>query len=483
MPDKDKNLINADEMSENAVSGGTAAESFAESIAAAAESYADAIAANPPAPAVTDPAAPEAAEEIAAPVAEATHVAYVDPENVPLLEKPLKKPVAKKKAAASSPDDNSGRSVNPAASDTKEKKPAAKKAAAAAGAPKAAGAKKTAEKKTPAKDNAAEQAAAETLPDAAEPGSGGHAENVVPEGLIGGESVPAPAPVKAKKPFKPKDVTKLTAAQRQAEQEADPRSVAMKQEKLKAAPVKKKINETNSGLKLLYQPIFEPAKSNLIGFECLLRIYDIELGILTPGMFLDVAQKDLKLIKRLEDWSIEEVLKSSKKLKEQNVSILSVNISTKHFFDADFVETTSRIIERSEIRPTNIYFEMREEVLFGPYVEVVNKMTALQALGIKIGIDDFGTNFFDNAEPKSDFPLDMVKLPFGLVKRFLNDRKSKSLVRIILNYAKQKRIEVIALGVESKAQEEALLKMGVRQMQGYLYSKPLATQRMNLKKK
>lgn len=290
----------------------------------------------------------------------------------------------------------------------------------------------------------------------------------------------------ASETYKPKDISLATPAERmkdKAAKEADPRSIAAKQGKLKEAPVgKKKVNETNSGLKLLYQPVFEPAKELLIGFECLLRIYDVELGVLTPGMFLEVAQKDAKLIKRLEIWSVEEVLRSSKKLKDQNLQILSVNISTKHFFDSDFIETISRIIERAETRPQNIFFEFREEVLFGPYVEVVNKFAALQALGIKIAIDDFGTNYFAG-EKKPDFKLDMVKLPFGLVKQFLNDRKAKSVIRIIIAYAKQKKFDVVALGVETKAQEETLLKMGVRKMQGYLYSKPLTTQRVSIKKK
>lgn len=304
-----------------------------------------------------------------------------------------------------------------------------------------------------------------------------------PEGLIGQtveETESAPP-----KQFKPKAVMNQTAAERMKDKAAkaeDPRSVAAKQAKLKASPVgKAKVNETNSGLKLLYQPVFEPARNMLIGFECLLRIYDVELGILTPAMFLEVAQKDVKLIKRLEDWSIEEVLKASKKLREQNVSILSVNISTKHFFDADFVETTSRIIEKTEIKPYNIYFEMSEEVLFGPYVEVINKFASLRALGIKIAIDNFGASYFNADSSKPDFVLDMVKIPFGLVKKFMNDRKAKSLIRIIIAHAKQKKTDVIALGVETKQQEEALLKMGVRKMQGYLYSKPLATHKLNKK--
>ena len=381
--------------------------------------------------------------------------------------------------------------------------PAAQTAKAAQAAP--AREKKPTAKKAPAVKTVPAKKAAPQIIKAAGPkataGERGKAlehkkeEQPLPDDLYGiGEEEEA-APVKAApkkkiisggEAYQPGRVMEQTAAQRmkdKAAKEADPRSIASKQEKLKAQPVgKKKVNESNSGLKLLYQPIFEPAKNTLVGFECLLRIYDIELGILTPGMFLDVAQKDAKLIKRLEDWSVEEVLRASKKLKEQNLHILSVNISTKHFFDADFVEMTSRLIEKSETRPQNIYFEFREEVLSGPYVEVVNKFAALQALGIKIAIDDFGTNYFAG-DKKPDFSLDMVKLPFSLVKQFMDDRRAKSLIRIILAYAKQKKIEVIALGVETKAQEEALLRMGVRRMQGYLYSKPLTTQRMSIKKK
>lgn len=491
--DEKKNKVNSEQ--ENLSADKIIEDSFAESISAAAESYAEEVLANPPAQAGAEPAeaaaaagsesaAPnvETAAPAIAPVTEITHEANVEPENMPLEEKPaaakpVKKPAAKKPAVkkeAAAAETAAAEPANDTAAVTDEKTAAApvKKAAPKTPAKKPAAKKAKGPERKEEQEQITPESAAEI--NKAETDGGGDA---APEGHIG--SAPKTESVKA---FKPKDFTKKTALQREKEKELDPRSVAAKQEKLKTPAAKKKINETNSGLKLLYQPIFEPAKNNLIGFECLLRIYDVELGVLTPGMFLDVAQKDIKLIKRLEDWSIEEVLRSSKKLKEQNVSILSVNISTKHFFDSDFVETTSRIIERAEIKPSNIYFEFREEALFGPFVEVVNKMTALQALGIKIAIDDFGTTFF-SGEQKPDFPLDMIKLPFGLIKKFMDDRKSKSLIRIILNYARVKKIDVIALGVETKAQEEALLKMGVRKMQGYLYSKPLATQRMNLKKK
>jgi len=235
---------------------------------------------------------------------------------------------------------------------------------------------------------------------------------------------------------------------------------------------KSEVNEANSGLNLLYQPIMEPAKNLLVGYECLLRIYDMELGVLTPDMFMEVAQKDVKLIKRLEDWSIEEVLKTSKRLAGQGLGILAVNISTKHFQDNDFVETTSRIIEKSGFKPNNIYFELKEDALQMPCTEITAKIAALKNLGIKIAIDGF-TAPQDGGQPKCEFGLDMVKLPINIVKDFMTDRDARLQLRAVILYAKQRDIEVIALGVETKEQEEALLKLGVRKMQGYLYSKPL----------
>lgn len=435
-------------------------DSFAESISEAAASFADTV----PKPAAVPKPKPVAAK----PVDEMAAAAKRDAEAKARREATMKAEAAEAKRIAAEKRKKEAAEARAAANEIKKQEAAAKREAEARARKEAAEAKKREEaEKKAAEAKAKKEAAAKKQP----------------EGLIGQtEDEQEEAP----KPFRPKAVMNRTPAERMKDKKAreeDPRSIASKQAKLKAAPVgKSKVNEANSGLKLLYQPVFDPVKNMLIGFECLLRIYDVELGILTPGMFLEVAQKDAKLIKRLEDWSIEEVLKASKKLKEQNVSILSVNISTKHFFDADFVEMTSRIIEKTEIKPYNIYFEMSEEVLFGPYVEVINKFAALRALGIKIAIDNFGTTYFNADSSKPEFVLDMVKIPFGLVKKFMDDRKAKSLIRIIVAHAKQKRTDVIALGVETKQQEEALLKMGIKKMQGYLYSKPLATHKLNKKK-
>jgi EAL domain-containing protein (putative c-di-GMP-specific phosphodiesterase class I) len=241
---------------------------------------------------------------------------------------------------------------------------------------------------------------------------------------------------------------------------------------MKDKRIKSEVSEANNGLNLLYQPIMEPAKNLLVGYECLLRIYDMELGVLTPDMFMEVAQKDVKLIKRLEDWSIEEVLKTSKKLAGRALSILAVNISTKHFQDGDFVETTARLIEKSGVKPNNVYFELKEDALLVPCAEITAKIAALKDLGIKIAIDGFVAPQ-ENGPPKCEFGLDMVKLPLRAVKDFITNKDSRIIIKAIIAYAKQRDIEVVALGVETKEQEEALLKLGVRKMQGYLYSKPL----------
>jgi len=239
---------------------------------------------------------------------------------------------------------------------------------------------------------------------------------------------------------------------------------------MKRANRKSEVNEANSGLNLLYQPIFEPAKNLLVGYECLLRIYDMELGVLTPDMFIEVAQKDVKLIKRLEDWSIEEVLRTSKKLAGRGISILAVNISTIHFKDDDFVKTKARLIEKAGFKPDNVYFELKTDALLLPLAETTAKIASLKNLGIKIAVDSFAAPQ-ENEQPKPEFALDMIKIPINIVKDFMTDKNARLLIKALIMYARQRDIEIIALGVETKEQEEALLKLGVRKMQGYLYSK------------
>lgn len=258
--------------------------------------------------------------------------------------------------------------------------------------------------------------------------------------------------------------------------------MAKKGEPIAGTPQKKKVSDANSGLKLLYQPIFDPVKDRICGFEGLLRIYDTELGVLTPGMFLDIAQKDLKLIRRLENWSVEEIIKSSKKMSDKDLDVMSVNISSKHFYDPGFINDMAKVTQRAGSVPDNIYFELKEEVLFSLESELKEKVLSLRELGIKFAIDDFGLNFFVS-QYKPMIPIDLVKIDMSVTKNFLTNRNSKNLIKTIMTYARQNKIDVIAVGVESKMQEDALGKMGIRKMQGFLYSKPMQTQRMVIKKK
>jgi len=239
---------------------------------------------------------------------------------------------------------------------------------------------------------------------------------------------------------------------------------------MKGRNKKSGVTKDNNGLNLLYQPIVEPAKNLLVGYECLLRIYDLELGVLTPDMFMPVTQKDIRLIKRLEDWSIGEVLKISRRPACRDLSILVLNICTKHFLDDDFIGATVRLVEKSGYKPDNVYFELNANELQEQREKAAGIIAALKNLGIKVAFYGFVAPQDGGA---AGFKPDLIKIPLDAVKNFMADKNARNYIKVVAIYGEQRNIEVVALGVETKEQEEALFKLGVRKMQGYLYSEPL----------
>ncbi len=229
------------------------------------------------------------------------------------------------------------------------------------------------------------------------------------------------------------------------------------------------------GLKLFLQPIYMPAAHEVFGYECLLRIVDMELGTLSPGVFLDVAEKSPELLVKMENWAIEEICDMQEKMasgSKPDPAMLSLNISSAHFFSPDFLPTVKRITKNTKAHLPSICLEFKEEVLFEQKDYVEKTFAALRELGLKIAIDDFGIEFF-SVFRDSVPAIDIVKIDRSYTSNFLTNSKSATIVRAVIDYAKENNLQVVAVGVEKEDQQNGLLELGCGKMQGYLYSKPL----------
>ncbi len=151
---------------------------------------------------------------------------------------------------------------------------------------------------------------------------------------------------------------------------------------------------------------------------------------------------------------------------------ISVNVSSKQFRQADFIEQIQNAINNNNILASHLFIELTEGVVIDNIQETIKIMHALKKLGVKISIDDFGTGYSSLAYLKQ-LPLDQLKIDQNFVRDITTDENDAIIVETIINMAHNLQFDVIAEGVENKEQKDFLVKKGCTVFQGYYFGNPL----------
>jgi diguanylate cyclase (GGDEF)-like protein/PAS domain S-box-containing protein len=223
---------------------------------------------------------------------------------------------------------------------------------------------------------------------------------------------------------------------------------------------------------LFYQPQVENGR--LIGVEALLRWDHPRLGLLPPNDFIPMAE-ETRLILPLGKWVLESACKRIAAWgdNEQTASIaVAVNISAVQFRKPDFVEGVMQMIDRTGANPRNLRLELTESILLDNIEDVIVKMAALKALGLKFSLDDFGTGYSSLTYLKR-LPLDQVKIDRSFISDILGDASSAAIAHSIISLSRAMGLPVIAEGVETEEQRVILADLGCHSFQGFLCSRPL----------
>lgn len=236
-------------------------------------------------------------------------------------------------------------------------------------------------------------------------------------------------------------------------------------------------NEIREGIKagqfeLYFQP--QVKGSQLIGAEALIRWNHPRRGLLTPDAFIGLAE-EAGLILSLGDWVLENACLQVATWATSDPLVkvpLAVNISARQFRQHDFVEHVLAALKLSGVNPVQLKLELTETALVEDIQDVTAKMTALKSHGLKFSMDDFGTGYSSLAYLKR-LPLDELKIDRAFVQDIMEDGPSGAIARVIISIGQVLNLSVIAEGVETLAQRDALLAMGCDSYQGYLFSRPL----------
>jgi len=227
-------------------------------------------------------------------------------------------------------------------------------------------------------------------------------------------------------------------------------------------------------LDLHYQPIVTLTDATLVGFEALLRWRHPELGSISPARFIPIAE-ETGLIVPIGAWVVEEACRQlaawrSTGLVGASVG-MNVNLSARQFTQGGVVQDVRRALERSGLPSSTLHLELTETVILGHSDTVRAAMDELRALGIRLAMDDFGTGY-SSLNYLRRFPFDTLKIDRSFLQGVAGNPEDAQIVHTILLLAEAMNLAVVAEGVETEDQRQALMRVGCTIAQGYLFARP-----------
>lgn len=224
------------------------------------------------------------------------------------------------------------------------------------------------------------------------------------------------------------------------------------------------------GLQLHYQPILG-FKGNVLSVEALMRC-NVKGKNIAPVRFFPVAEKS-GLIALLGDWSLLHGARQAKELSNLGLNTtVSINVSRGQLADAKFAQALGAAIKHADVEPGLIELELSESIFMDTSEAVQASLRAARDIGVGLAIDNFGTGFSCLANLK-DIPATKLKLGRALTMALPDDRRSLSVTKALVQMGKDLGMTIIAEGVETKEQMEALRDLSVDGIQGYYYAKPM----------
>ena len=216
-----------------------------------------------------------------------------------------------------------------------------------------------------------------------------------------------------------------------------------------------------------YQPIVEAGTHKLKCLEALMRWEHPERGMISPGVFIPIAE-ELGLIKEMGDWAIGE---SCRQAQEWPVELrVAVNVSAIQFMDEDFTKVVERALEESKLKPSRLELEITESVFMGDQGKAQRTFNDLKALGVRLALDDFGTGY-SSLSYLRNAPFDKIKIDQSFVRRCTeDDNNNTAIINSIISLAESLKMETVAEGVETKDELKLVEELGAASIQGRLFS-------------
>jgi diguanylate cyclase (GGDEF)-like protein/PAS domain S-box-containing protein len=231
-------------------------------------------------------------------------------------------------------------------------------------------------------------------------------------------------------------------------------------------------------LELHYQPKVSLATGRMVGVEALARWNSQELGAVSPGRFIPVAE-ETGLIVPIGEWVLTTACAQAQAWAREGFPLpIAVNVSPRQLRQRDIVQTIAAVLRDTGLPPERLELEITEGMIMDDLHGSIEQLEQLRALGVSIAIDDFGTGY-SSLGYLAKLPLQTLKIDRTFISALETDSHAMTLVSTIMSLARALNLKVVAEGVETVEQQSILRGMDCAEMQGYLFSRPLSADKMH----
>ena len=228
-------------------------------------------------------------------------------------------------------------------------------------------------------------------------------------------------------------------------------------------------------LRLVHQPIIDVGLGEVVGFEALMR-WDREDGsTISPAEFIPIAEETGTIVP-IGSWALLEALTHLSDWIAGGIcardATMAVNVSPRQLSDPNFVNVVSEALTRAHIPAKQLWLEVTEGVMIAQPDQALVALTRLCELGVRVAIDDFGTGY-SSLSLLQKFPIQRLKIDRTFIQGVADDADARALVRTIVAMCESMSLDMVAEGVETVSQLQALGEMRCAKAQGYLISHPV----------
>ncbi len=220
-----------------------------------------------------------------------------------------------------------------------------------------------------------------------------------------------------------------------------------------------------------YQPIYHCASGKFLMAEALVRMQGADGTLVSPAIFIPLAEQH-GLIAEISSIVLQNVSRLLAATAPEQLNVVSVNLSMQQFMSPSLIAELQALVEQYHFAPERMKLELTERVLSEDLPRMHRIMDELQQIGFGFSLDDFGTGY-SNLSAVLDCSFSSIKMDKSLIQEYSDNNRFTFLVNAMMDLFHQMGCQVVAEGVETEAQAQALTSRGADWIQGFYYARPM----------